>query len=238
MESTKTDIRHFNKIELEKPSDVIIRQIRQLITSGKLKPGDRLPPERQLAEQLGTGRGHVREAIKKLEFYGILKTYAQSSTVVANLGVQLIEGLIANVLNIEKDDFKSFLEARMVLEVSLARFCAERIGEMQLRRLAQALDNYRIKVQKGEDAINEDLVFHLKIAENSENAVLRSMAAILIPEINALSRRFETCKDGRPKEALKEHEAIFDAIRHKNPEDAANAMARHIENTIKSHLPK
>lgn len=236
MESLKPDIKHFNRIEVQKPSDIIIRQIRQLISSGKLKPGDRLPPERQLAEQLGTGRGHVREAIKKLEFYGILKTYAQSGTVVANLGVQLIEGLIANVLSIEPDDFKSFLEARKIIEVNLSRFCAERITSEQLNELSQALDNYRLKVSQGEDAINEDMIFHLKIAEFSENPVLRSMAAILIPEINYLSKRLDTCRNNRPAAALKEHEVIFEAIKSKDGDKAAQAMAVHMDLTIESHL--
>ncbi|RME34565.1 MAG: FadR family transcriptional regulator, partial [Deltaproteobacteria bacterium] len=65
---------NFREIEIESPVDKIIRQIRDLISGGHLKPGDRLPPERQLAEKLGVGRTHVREAIRKLEFYGILKT--------------------------------------------------------------------------------------------------------------------------------------------------------------------
>ncbi len=236
MESIKSDIKHFNKIEVQKPSDIIIRQIRQLISSGKLKPGDHLPPERQLAEQLGTGRGHVREAIKKLEFYGILKTYAQSGTVVANLGVQLIEGLIANVLSMEADDFKSFFEARKVLEINLARFCAERILPEQINALSQALDNYRFKVNRGEDAMNEDMIFHLKIAEFSKNPVLRSMTAILIPEINYLSKRFDTCRNNRPKDALLEHESIFEAIKNNNGDQAAQAMGLHMDNTMKSHL--
>ena len=66
---------HFTELEFKKPSDLIISQIRRLITEGVLKPGDRLPPERELAERFAVGRGHVRDAIKKLEFYGILKTY-------------------------------------------------------------------------------------------------------------------------------------------------------------------
>ena len=69
---------NFNKIKIESPVEIIIRQIRNLISSGQLKSGDRLPPERKLAEKLGVGRSHIRDAIRKLEFYGILKTLPQS----------------------------------------------------------------------------------------------------------------------------------------------------------------
>jgi GntR family transcriptional repressor for pyruvate dehydrogenase complex len=64
-----TDLDLFKEIEVEKPADLIIKQIRQLISSGRLKPGMRLPSERVLAERFGVGRGHIREALKKLEFY-------------------------------------------------------------------------------------------------------------------------------------------------------------------------
>ena len=83
-------LENFQKIIVEKPVDKIINQIRTLIISGELKPGDKLPPERRLAEKFGVSRGPVREAIQKLEFYGILKTQPQSGTLVAGIGLSLI----------------------------------------------------------------------------------------------------------------------------------------------------
>jgi len=73
-------LNNFSQIVIETPVDQIIRQIKELITSGQLNPGDRLPPERKLCEKLGVGRTHLRDALKKLEFYGILKTHPQSGT--------------------------------------------------------------------------------------------------------------------------------------------------------------
>ena len=79
----KDVLSNFTEIEVEKPVDKIIRQIRELISSGQLRPGDKLPSERQLSERFGLGRTNVRDAIHKLEFYGILKTLPQSGTFVA-----------------------------------------------------------------------------------------------------------------------------------------------------------
>ena len=85
-------LENFSEITVETPVDKIIRQIRSLITSGQLNSGDKLPPERKLAERLGVSRTHVRDAIRKLEFYGILKTLPQSGTVVAGIGITALEG--------------------------------------------------------------------------------------------------------------------------------------------------
>ena len=94
-------LKNLKEVVTEKPVDVIIRQIKDLLISGQLKPGDKLPPERKLSEIFGVGRTHVRDAIRRLEFYGILKTRPQSGTFVAAIGISALEGLIADVLKID-----------------------------------------------------------------------------------------------------------------------------------------
>ena len=81
------------KIKVQNPVDLIISQIRDLISSGAIKPGDKLPSERKLAEYLGVSRGQVREAIIKLQFYGILKVLPQSGTIVTGIGIVAIEAV-------------------------------------------------------------------------------------------------------------------------------------------------
>jgi len=100
---------NFREIAVETPVDKIIKQIRSLIISGQLKAGDKLPSERKLAERLGVGRTQVRDAIAKLDFYGILKTMPQSGTVVAGIGMSALEGLITNVLKLEESDFSDLV---------------------------------------------------------------------------------------------------------------------------------
>lgn len=88
----------------KKPADILIQQIKDLISSGILRAEDRLLSERVLVEHFGVGRGHIREAVKNLEFYRILKAIPQNGTSVANLGVKAREGLISNILTLEKED--------------------------------------------------------------------------------------------------------------------------------------
>lgn len=219
-------------IEIPKPSDIILKKIRELIISGELKPGDRLPPERYLAERFNTGRGHVREAIKKLEFYGIVRTMPQSGTIVSHLGVNLIEGMIANVIQLEKDDFNSLIETRGILEVEAARMAAVRADKEGVNKLLSLLSAYKEKVLSGEDGLEEDLLFHVHIAELCNNPVLRSIILLITPEVVQLSRKNNTCKDDRAKKALKEHYQIYESIVAGDEKKAATAMQTHMQNTM------
>ena len=221
-------IEHFRGIELKKPADMIIQQIRELISSGVLNPGDRLPAERALVERFGVGRGHIREAIRRLEFYGILKTRPQSGTVVANLGVKALEGLISNILNIEKGDFESLMETRGLLEVQAARLAAIRASDPQIEELGRAHDEFRKQVGTKDPGLEEDLMFHLKIAECSKNSLLRSLLGLITPDVITFSRSLNTCRDGRFRVALNEHEAIVRAIQNRDPDRAGEAMAKHM----------
>ena len=86
--------------QLSNTVDIVISKIKELINSGILKPGDRLPAERKLALDFGVGRTHVREALHKLEFYGIIKTLPQSGSVIVGLDITTLDGLISDVLKI------------------------------------------------------------------------------------------------------------------------------------------
>ena len=161
----------FQEIVIETPVDKIIKQIKALITSGQLKPGDKLPSERKLSDKLGVSRSHVREALQKLDFYGILKTLPQSGTVVAGIGITALEGLISDVLKIENNDFASLVETRVLLEIESAKLAAERRSDEDIKKIQVALNAYEQEVNDGGKAIEEDLIFHLKIAEASKNSV-------------------------------------------------------------------
>lgn len=225
-------LNNFREIAIETPVDKIIKQIRGLITSGQIKPGDRLPSERKLAERLGVGRTHVRDAIAKLEFYGILKTMPQSGTVVAGIGITALESLITDVLKLENSDFASLVETRVILEIQAARLAAERRTVDDIITIQKALDAYSEKVQNNEPAVEEDLLFHLKIAEASKNNVLKSLMMIITPDIVYSFTQLEICKDGRFNRAMEEHKVILQHILDKNPDLAAKAMEEHLKDVI------
>ncbi|MEM9848207.1 MAG: FadR/GntR family transcriptional regulator [Bacteroidota bacterium] len=223
---------NFQEITIETPVDKIIRQIRALITSGQLNAGDRLPPERKLAERLGVGRTSVRDAIRKLEFYGILKTLPQSGTIVAGMGITALEGLITDVLKIENSDFASLVETRLLLETQSASLAASRRTKEDIEMIRQALITHKEKVEAGEQAVEEDLMFHLKIAEASKNSVLKSLMLIITPDIISSFIQLDVCKKQRIYESIKEHQVIFDHIIAKDSDKAADAMREHLRDVF------
>ncbi len=225
-------LENFNEISTETPVDIIIRQIRNLITSGQLKSGDRLPPERKLSERLGVSRTHVRGAIRKLEFYGILKTLPQSGTVVAGMGITALEGLITDVLKLEKNDFTSLVETRVILETQCAKLAAKRRTPEDIIAIEKALYAYEEQVKKGKPAVEEDLMFHLKIAEASKNAVLKSLMLIITPDIVNDFIQYKVCDEPTNHKVLREHEAIFQDIIDQNGAGAGNAMEEHLRDVI------
>ena len=233
-------IEHFRGIDLKTPSEIIIQQIKELISSGVLRPGDRLPAERALAERFRVGRGHIREAIRKLEFYGILKTIPQSGTMVTSLGAKALEGLISNVLNLEKEDFQSLMETRALLEIQAARLAAERATDAEIADLGRIHEDFCSQAQSGASGLEVDLRFHLRIAECARNSVLLSLINLLTPDIVSLSKSHETPQDGRFVIALQEHEAVLEGIRARDPDRAAAAMEEHIRKVrlqVESYLP-
>ena len=202
-------LNNFSEIRIQSPIEIIMNQIKGLITSGQLNPGDKLPPERKLAEKLGVGRSHVREAIRKLEFYGILKTVPQSGTMVAGIGITALEGLITDVLKLENSDFASLVETRVILEKQTAYLAAERRTNEDIANIRKALDAYIEKVEDGKLAVEEDLMFHLAIAEASKNSVLKSLMLIITPDIINSFNKLDICKDGNIFKALEEHKLIL-----------------------------
>lgn len=227
MKNTALD--NFEQITYTKPSDIIINQIKTLIESGQLKPGEKLPSERKLSEKLLVSRSAVRDAIKKLEFYGILKTHPQSGTVVAGMGTTALQGLISDILNVDGNDFKSLVETRVILEIYSARFAAERRTEENILGIQKALDKYNGKLELGMPTVEEDLMFHLEIAEASQNKVLKSLMMVITPDIIANFIKYDVCGDDVKVERSKEHGQILKAIINKDPDRAGQLMEMHLK---------
>lgn len=219
--------------EEQHPYDIIIRRIRQCLLNGEMKPGDRLPAERKLAEEYGVSRNYVREAIKALEGYGIVETRPQSGTFIVGLDVNALDGIFADVLRLDAFDFASMVELRAILEVSAARMCAQRRTDEQLVQIKQALDNYIAAFEQGnqEQVYSTDFEFHRTIAAGSGNTTLRSMLMLITPDILSSYRKQSMCSvaDAKP---LEEHKLIYRFIAEQRPEVAAELMNAHLEGIL------
>lgn len=222
----------FETIKVESPVDKIIKQIRDSIATGQLMPGDKLPSERQLSDRFGIGRTYVRDAIKKLEFFGILRTNPQSGTVVSGVDISAMEGLLTNVIKMGENDFFHMVETRVHMEKFTCRQAAMRRTEANIADLENAHNQYRIRVEAGLSGVNEDFNFHLKIAEASQNSVIKSLMMIIIPDIINIYRKLNVCGDGRFYKSLDEHKAILDHIKNKRPDEAEEAMRIHLKDVV------
>ncbi len=216
------------KIVVQDPIDLIITQIRELISSGKIKSGEKLPPERKLAEHLGVSRGQVREAITKLQFYGIVKVLPQSGTVVTGIGLVALEGLISDILKLEKSDFRSLIDTRILLEKEATRLAAIHRTSEDLVKLSAALDLYEEKLMKDGNAVEEDLLFHLKIAEAGKNSVLKSLMMIITPDIVKNFTELKVCSDDNNRKTIAEHRLILEMISKQDENGAVQAMQEHL----------
>jgi GntR family transcriptional repressor for pyruvate dehydrogenase complex len=228
----KNVIKNIQALQVDSPVDKIILQLKQLMTSGQLKPGDRLPAERQLAEKLGVGRSYVREAILKLEFYGLLKTSPQSGTYVSGMSIKVMDNLITDIIKFNKDDFSALIEARYYIELDAVRLAAERRTVEDLHALKLALVDYEYKIAQDMDAVEEDMLFHIKIAESTKNSVIESMMVVLIPDLIKNIVESKICGKDRGKLAIQEHRQILQAIEDQDIDAAENAMAAHLDEVL------
>lgn len=217
------------KNEQNKIQNELISKIRDFINLKNLEPGEKLPSERKLSEKFGVSRSNVREAIQKLEFYGLLKSIPQSGTFVANIGVIAMNGMIDDILRLKEQDFKSLVETRILLELKTVRLAALRRTEEDLINMKETLDAYITKVNVGEDAVQEDLLFHLAIAEASGNNTIIKFMLTITPGIITNFEKYHVCDENQAVLGIEEHKEIYKAIEQQDPVMAKQKMKEHFK---------
>ena len=207
--------------------NMIIANIKELINYKNLEPGDKLPSERMLSDKFKVSRSNVREAIQKLEFYGLLKSIPQSGTFVANIGVIAMNGMIDDILRLDSDDFKSLVETRILLELKTVKLAALRRTEDDLKNIKQALEAHKAKVLSEEDAFQEDLLFHLAIAKASGNSTINAFMLTITPRIIMDFEKYHVCDKHMTNLIIEEHIKIYEAIESQDSKKAKQRMKEH-----------
>ena len=216
--------------EIQQIQKQIIAQIKALINNKNYEPGDKLPSERMLAEKFEVTRSNIRDSIQTLEFYGLVKSIPQSGTFVADIGITALNGMIDDILNLPSPSFKELVEARIFLELKGVKLAALRRTEDDLIHLENALAAYSDKVIRGEDAVQEDLLFHLAIAKASGNPTLNTFMLKITPVIITNFEKHHVCDKDTAFKGIQEHKDILDAIRSMDTSEAKNAMKKHFKN--------
>lgn len=207
----------------------LISQISDLINKKHYQPGDKLPPERTLSEKFGVSRRSIRAAILKLESYGILKSMPQSGTFVSNIGRIAMNSMVKDIVSLEMPNFKSLVETRILLELESVKLAALRHTEQGLEKIKDALDAHESKLLSGKDAIQEDLLFHLAIAQVSGNATINKIMIAIAPQIIIEFKKYHVDYDDLDELRINEHTQIYEAIKDRNPELAKKRMKIHFK---------
>ena len=222
-----TSQKSFRTVRKTRVSEDIIEQVRGLIASGRLKPGDRLPAERELAQALSVGRSAVREAIRALESLGVVEARAGEGTfVVAVPAPKGHDPITASFYQAWSTQRKLF-EVRRVFEPDLAALAAWRATPEQIERMRAILDEQKRKIRAGEYYMKEDAAFHYLVAEATGNEILVRVVDSLMGLL-ADTRDTARKATARPARSLKQHQAILRAIEARNPLLAERRMRDHI----------
>lgn len=202
----------------------IVQQLVQHIRAAGLGPGDRLPPERELAASLGVSRATLAQALVALEVLGTISVrHGEGAVIVTSPD----DDALVSAVRQHRSTMPDIIDARSALETKIAALAAERRTEEDLRRIDGALDLMAAQVEEGERGLEGDQAFHEAVTQAARSGVL----ARLMREIAELIRetRIESLSTpGRPQDSLASHRQIAEAIRAQDPRAAAQAMEDHI----------
>ncbi|WP_111707966.1 FadR/GntR family transcriptional regulator [Lutibacter citreus] len=204
----------------------VICKIRDLINAKNLERGDKLPSERIMSEKFDVKRNHIREAIRKLEFYGILKSKSQSGTILA-IGLIGFNGMVDEIISLDAPSFNELVETRISLELETVSLAAQRRTDNDLKRIKDSLNAFKAKISVGEDYLEDDLLFHIAIAKASKNNTMVSLMLLLTPPILAAYDRDTVCEGDKVISEIKKHENIYLAIKSKDSKLATKMMSDH-----------
>ena len=205
----------------------IVDQIYELIREGELNPGDRLPPERELAQQLNVSRASVREAMRLLDTKGLVVIRPGAGTFITEDSVEAIVQAFSSMFSGGTNAAGDVFEMRLLLEPHVVSLAAERAGESDIREMNDILDGQESDIAEGGTGVEFDTKFHFAAARAANNAALVAVTQA-ISGILDRSRADSLLSPERSRLSLQSHRQILAAIERRRPGEAEEAMHRHI----------
>ncbi|WP_028311221.1 FCD domain-containing protein [Derxia gummosa] len=229
MSDTAPPLRRLNVTKL---SDQIVVQLETMIVEGSFKPGDRLPPERQQAEQLGVSRPSLREAIQKLAARGLLQSRQGGGTFVTD---QLDSGFAdpwQEMIGKHPELHRDVLEFRRMLEGTVAELAATRATDADLERIGRIFGQIEASYSNVEVSSKFDVQLHQAIADAAHNALFTHLTSSLLSMLQAhvhdnVANLFAVGPVA--EQLLGQHRAIWEGIRARDPKAARKAAESHID---------
>jgi GntR family transcriptional repressor for pyruvate dehydrogenase complex len=205
----------------------IVRQVKQLIADGKLKSGDQLPPERDLAERFMVSRTSVREALRALQSRGLVEIRAGEGAFVRDVSVETLIEPLALVILPHREAVGELFEARRLLEPAIAGLAARRATLEELGEMERILEAQSREVSQGRTGVAQDTALHAAIANSAHNrAITRIVSALM--DLLTQSREESLHTPGRPTRSHQDHRRILEAIQRRDEAGARQAMLDHL----------
>lgn len=207
----------------------IVEQIEKRILNGELKPGDKLPPERELSKQFGVSRTAVREAMKALTLKGLIVVHPGRGTFVTDDTSTAVRHSIDLLVRIgNEDNIRHLVEVREILEPEIAALAATRATDEHIAAMQEAVDAMDKAMDDPDAFIESDLDFHLTLAQGTDNALIPVLIDTLVDLLRE-HRKHAASVEGGLERGQPFHKIILDAVKNNDPDAARESMRAHLQ---------
>jgi len=223
----------FKAIRHTKVSDEIVSQVKNQISEGILKPGDRLPPERELVKEFGVSRPSLREALNTLVAMGFLEIKGKR-TFIKSLASESVQNPLSLLIKADTQKIFDLIEVRKAIEAWGAFLAAQRATEEDIKQLETIIEEMKKAFEEGQSWEKQDADFHLSIAQATHNTIQTHVMSTIYDLLReSMAKVF---KDrAKVKKLLDHHQRIFNAIKNHSPDKAREKTLEHL-NYVESEV--
>lgn len=221
----------FTPVKNPKVYEQVIEQIKEMIVSGKLKKGDKLPPERDLVEQLQVSRASIREALRALQIIGLIECRQGGGNYIKESFEDSLFEPLSIMFVLQNSKPQEILELRKIVEVETAALAASKINDEQLAEIKDIIEQLRVSYDEDLNA-KLDKQLHYKIANASGNFLVVSVLAAISSLIDSFikdARKIILVEKENKAILMEHHENLYKALLEHNKGKAADVMRKHLE---------
>jgi len=223
----------FKSVKHVKVSDEIVNQVKTLISEGRLKPGDRLPPERDLVKEFSVSRPSLREALNTLVTMGFLEVKGKR-TFIKSVASESMQNPLSLLIKADTQKLFDLIEVRKAIEAWGAFLAAQRATEEDIKQLENIIEDMKKAYEQGRSWEKQDADFHLGMAQATHNTIQTHVMSTIYDLLReSVAKVF---KDrAKVKKLLDHHQRIFNAIKNHSPDKARERILEHL-NYVESEV--
>ena len=221
----------FRSVRSGKVSELITEQVKEAIFKGFIKPGERLPSERELGERFEASRNSVREALKILEVSGFLTIKRGSGVFVADGTSRTVTDSFTSMLKMQKMSMNDLTQARIIFEPGTARLACERMTAEHMGKLKANIGSADALIKANQPAVGENIRFHVLIAEATQNIAISLTMNTLFEVVREAGEEITRSSHeafAGSRRALACHKKILQAFQDKDSQGAYDLVLEHI----------